>query len=106
MIEAGQYDYAWPDWHMGPEQAVKAHEMVRGRVMLPVHWGTFALALHSWTEPIERVLAAGKAAGATLVAPRPGQSFEPDSPPVIQRWWPDVPGRTAAEDPIVSTQME
>lgn len=106
MIEVGQYDHAWPDWHMGPEQAVKAHGMVRGRVMLPVHWGTFALALHSWTEPIERALAAGQAAGATLVAPRPGQSFEPASPPPIERWWPAVPGRTGAEDPIESSLVE
>ena len=22
MIEVGQYDQAWPDWHLGPEQAV------------------------------------------------------------------------------------
>ena len=38
MIEVGQYGRSWPDWHMGPEQAVRAHQLVRGRVMLPVHW--------------------------------------------------------------------
>ena len=41
MIEVGQYHRAWPDWHIGPEQAVLAHGMVRGRVMLPMHWGLF-----------------------------------------------------------------
>jgi L-ascorbate metabolism protein UlaG (beta-lactamase superfamily) len=106
MIEAGQYDKAWPDWHLGPEQAVRAHRMVHGRVMLPVHWGAFTLAYHSWTEPIERALAAGTAAGATLVAPRPGQSFEPAAPPPFERWWPDLPWKRGAEDPIVSTQMD
>ena len=40
MIEVGQYGQGWPDWHMGPEQAGQAHGMVRGRVMLRVHWGT------------------------------------------------------------------
>ena len=60
MIEAGQYDQTWPDWHLGPEQAVEAHRRVRGAVMLPVHWGLFALASHGWTEPIERVLAAAR----------------------------------------------
>jgi L-ascorbate metabolism protein UlaG (beta-lactamase superfamily) len=104
MIEIGQYGRAWPDWHLGPEQAVAAHQMLRGRVMLPVHWATFALAYHGWTEPIERALVAAHDAGVTLVAPKPGESFEPSAPPPIQRWWPDLPWKTAAEDPIVATQ--
>jgi L-ascorbate metabolism protein UlaG (beta-lactamase superfamily) len=104
MIEVGEYGRAWPDWHLGPEQAVAAHQMLNGRVMLPVHWGTFALAYHGWTEPIERAIVAARAAGVFLVAPRPGQSFEPSAPPPVQRWWPDLPWKTAAEDPIVATK--
>ena len=46
MIEVGQYGAGWPDWHIGPEQAVKAHAWVRGRLMLPVHWAKLALAYH------------------------------------------------------------
>lgn len=105
MIEVGEYGRAWPDWHLGPEQAIAAHQMLKGRVMLPVHWGTFALAYHGWTEPIERAIAAAHTAGVTLVAPRPGQSFEPSAPPPVERWWPDLPWKTAAEDPIVATKM-
>ncbi len=106
MIEVGQYHRAWPDWHIGPEQAVKAHLMLRGRVLLPIHWGLFKLAFHGWTEPMERVLAAAKLSGVTVLTPRPGQSVEPESPPPSERWWPDVAWKTAAEDPIVSTQLE
>jgi L-ascorbate metabolism protein UlaG (beta-lactamase superfamily) len=106
MIEIGQYDAAWPDWHIGPEQAVRAHQMVRGRVMLPVHWGAFALAAHGWTEPIERALVAGQKAGVMLLAPEPGESVEPSAPPPVKRWWPDLPWHTAAERPIVSTQVD
>ena len=107
MIEAGAYDPAWPDWHIGPEQAVRAHRMVGGKVMLPIHWGLFNLAYHGWTEPIERVLSAGKAAGVTVLAPRPGQSIEPAMPPPLVRWWPaGVPWRRAAESPIVSTKVD
>lgn len=105
MIEVGQYHKAWPDWHIGPEQAVMAHRMVRGRVLLPVHWGLFALAAHGWTEPIERVLASAAQTGETVIAPRPGQSVEPSAPPVLERWWPELPWKTGAQDPIVSTQM-
>ena len=105
MIEVGQYHSAWPDWHIGPEQAVTAHQWVRGKVMMPMHWGLFALAYHGWTEPAERALAAAQQAHVTIVDPRPGQSFEPDSPPALERWWPEVPWTTASKDPIVSTQL-
>ncbi|MFO0579540.1 MAG: MBL fold metallo-hydrolase [Polyangia bacterium] len=106
LIEVGQYGSAWPDWHIGPEQAVIAHQMLRGRVLLPVHWGTFALAYHAWTEPIERVLAAAAVSGVKVVIPRPGQSVEPSAPPPSERWWPDVPWVDGKADPIVSSQME
>lgn len=106
MIEVGQYDRAWPDWHMGPEQAVRAHQLVRGRVLLPVHWGAFTLAFHAWTEPIERALVAGRSAAVTVVAPEPGQSIEPEAPPPFVQWWPNLPCKRASEDPIISTQME
>jgi L-ascorbate metabolism protein UlaG (beta-lactamase superfamily) len=106
MIEVGQYHRAWPDWHIGPEQAVLAHQWVRGRVLLPVHWGLFSLAAHGWTEPIERVLAAAGSSGQTVIAPKPGQSVEPSAPPPLERWWPDLPWKTGAQDPIVSTQLE
>ena len=106
MIEVGQYGSAWPDWHIGPEQAITAHGWVRGRVLLPVHWGAFALAFHGWTEPIERALVAGQVARATLVTPRPGQPIEPLVPSPQERWWPAVPWKTGAQDPIVSSQIE
>ena len=104
-IEVGQYHQAWPDWHVGPEQAVVAHGMLRGKVMLPMHWGLFTLAYHGWTEPVERVLAAAKRAGVPVLAPRPGQSVEPAVAPSAERWWPKLPWQTAAEHPIVSTRL-
>jgi len=105
MIEVGQYNRAWPDWHIGPEQAVAAHGMLHGRAMLPMHWGLFTLAPHAWTEPIERAVAAGTSAGATILTPRPGESIEPEPPPPVVHWWPSLPWVTAAQDPIVSTQI-
>jgi L-ascorbate metabolism protein UlaG (beta-lactamase superfamily) len=106
MIEVGQYHQAWPDWHIGPEQAVLASRWLRGRVMLPVHWGLLALAYHNWTEPIERVLAEAERSSVTVVTPKPGQSFEPDREAHFERWWPNVPWKTAAEDPIRSTSVQ
>jgi L-ascorbate metabolism protein UlaG (beta-lactamase superfamily) len=104
MIEVGAYDQAWADVHLGPEQAIAAHQALRGRVLLPVHWGTFDLALHSWVEPIERLLVAAKEANVSLAVPRPGGSVLPSSP-TIDRWWPEVAWRTAKEYPVVSSRL-
>ena len=46
-------------------------------IMLPIHWGTFNLALHPWEEPAEGTVAAARQAGAPLAVPRPGEPFEP-----------------------------
>jgi len=103
MIEVGAYDALWADVHLGPEQAVRAHRLVKGEVMLPVHWGLFDLALHGWTEPIERVLVAAQEEGVRVAAPRPGDRVEPAILGVVDRWWPTIPWKTAAEAPIQST---
>ncbi len=105
MLEVGAYHRLWADVHLGPEQAVEAHQMLRGDVMLPVHWGTFDLALHSWTEPIERLVVEAENAGITLVAPRAGEPVEPATPPAVAHWWPSVPWETEREHPIVSSHL-
>ena len=105
MIEVGQYHRAWPDWHIGPEQALIAHRMVRGKVFFPIHWGLFELAAHGWTEPMERALAAAEKSGAVIVSARPGRSVETAGTPAFDRWWPDEPWTPGERDPIVSTKM-
>ena len=39
LIETGQSDPLWPDNHLGPELAVAANRLVRGKAMTPAHWG-------------------------------------------------------------------
>ncbi|MCA9651944.1 MAG: MBL fold metallo-hydrolase, partial [Myxococcales bacterium] len=46
MIEVGAYGQAWPDWHLGPEQALRAHRMTKGDLFVPIHWGLWNLANH------------------------------------------------------------
>jgi L-ascorbate metabolism protein UlaG (beta-lactamase superfamily) len=105
MIEVGQYHRAWPDWHMGPEQAVTAHHLVNAKVFFPMHWGLLTLAYHAWTEPIERSVTAALKDASTIVTPKPGQSIEPDLALPTARWWPTLPFETAEQHPIVSGQV-
>ena len=110
LMEVGAYNQAWADIHLGPEQAVRAALDARARLLLPVHWATFDLALHGWTEPGERVRAAAREAGLPLALPRPGESVtlgggtSPEAYPTA-RWWPALPWETAAEAPVVSANV-
>lgn len=105
-VEAGAYNQLWSDVHLGPEQAVVAHQLLRGKVMLPVHWGLFDLALHGWTEPMERVLIAAEKRGVTVATPRPGESVEPTEPLRTSKWWPTVPFDSVQDSPAYSTAVE
>lgn len=105
LIEVGAYDQLWADVHLGPEQALTAHQHVQANLLFPVHWGTFDLALHPWTEPIERILAGAAERKIRVATPKPGESVEPDRAPAVAHWWPDVPWRTAAQAPVTSSGL-
>ena len=87
MIETGAYDAQWPDVHMQPEQSLQAHLDVNGKVMMPIHNGTFDLALHPWTEPFERITALAEAAKVPLTAPQMGERLDVLAPAPSTHWW-------------------
>ena len=72
MLEVGASDPLWADIHMGPDHATNAHLALKGKVMMPIHWGTFNLALHSWRDPVERTIAFSKQKNIELFIPKPG----------------------------------
>ena len=106
MIESGAYNQMWGDVHLGPEQAVVAHQMLKGQLLFPVHWGMFDLGLHAWTEPIERIVTAAKRSNVRVVTVPPGGQFEVDAPPAFHKWWPDRPFQTAEQAPAISSGVE
>jgi N-acyl-phosphatidylethanolamine-hydrolysing phospholipase D len=42
--------------HLNPEEAVQLFEDVRGRLLVPMHWGTFAMNREPFREPPDRLL--------------------------------------------------
>lgn len=106
MIEVGAYDKHWTDVHLGPEQAIRAHQLVRGKILLPVHWGLFSLGFHGWTEPMERVLAAAAHNAVNVAVLKPGESIVPPHLPPMVKWWPDLPWRDGEVDPIRSSGVD
>ena len=87
MLEIGAFHPAWGDIHLGPVNALEAFRMLGGGVLLPVHWGTFALAMHEWDDPAEQLLALAPLQGAELLMPRLGEAVEPAQREAVMPWW-------------------
>ncbi len=94
MLEVGAFHPAWGDIHLGPLNALKAHQLLGGGAFLPVHWGTFSLAMHAWDEPAETLLAHAPS-GDALVMPRLGEAVEPSQQRPAQAWWRQAAGSVA-----------
>ena len=101
-LEVGAYHPAWGDIHMGPDNALAAHALLGSGRLLPIHWGTFNLAMHPWDEPAEILLRRAPAAGIPLLMPRLGQPVEPARADGVDPWWRAVSSASVPE-PAVST---
>ena len=75
LMECGQYNKNWAQIHMMPEQTVQATIDVGAQWLVPVHWGTFTLSLHDWTDPIERVSAEAKRKNVNISTPAIGETI-------------------------------
>lgn len=87
MLEVGAHHPAWGHIHLGPENALQAHALLGSGVFLPVHWGTFALAMHDWDQPAEALLAQAPARDVPLLMPRLGEPVEPAHRTPVLPWW-------------------
>lgn len=87
LLEIGAYNEEWKAIHMGPESAVQVALDVKAKMMMPIHWGTFNLAMHPWKEPVERLLAEAGKKNVPLLLPAPGQTVEVNEAPFNSRWW-------------------
>jgi L-ascorbate metabolism protein UlaG (beta-lactamase superfamily) len=84
-LEVGAFHPAWGDIHLGPENALQAFELLGGKRFLPVHWGTFNLAMHDWDDPAETLLRLG--GGVPLLMPELGAPSEPSRTGEPRPWW-------------------
>ncbi|HEV7331634.1 MAG TPA: MBL fold metallo-hydrolase [Flavisolibacter sp.] len=87
LLEIGAYNEEWEAIHMGPENAVQASLDVKANCLMPIHWGTFNLAFHSWTEPVERLLVAAEKKEVPLILPAPGETVIINGQALNRKWW-------------------
>jgi L-ascorbate metabolism protein UlaG (beta-lactamase superfamily) len=87
LLEIGAFQPGFEIIHLGPENALEVFEMLGGGTLLPVHWGTFDLALHAWSEPAETLLRLARERGRRVLTPSLGQVFEPSQLDGPTPWW-------------------
>ncbi len=90
MIECAQYGEGWPYIHMTPEQCHQAALDINIKVLLPVHWGKFALALHPWDEPMKRLFAANKNEQLNITTPMIGEVMVLNKDLPKKKWWENI----------------
>jgi len=100
MLEIGGFHTAWDHIHLGPANALEAFGLLGGGRLMPVHWGTFNLALHAWNEPADQLFDLASGRDIDLVMPRIGLPFEPDLPLALEPWWRPVLRREHAGAPV------
>ncbi|WP_299537318.1 MBL fold metallo-hydrolase [Ulvibacterium sp.] len=87
MVECGQYNKMWPDIHMFPEETAQVGLDLNAKLLMPIHWGAFKLALHDWTDPVERVVKKAKELNVNLVTPEIGESIFLEHLNSSPKWW-------------------
>ena len=87
--ENGQYNMAWHDIHMLPEETAQAAEDVGARLLLPAHGGKFALARHPWQEPYQELTRYSQGKKYKLLTPEIGETVYIDDSQAhnFSPWW-------------------
>lgn len=105
MIETGAYDKQWPYVHMQPEETLQAHLDLQGRWLLPIHNGTFDLALHTWHEPFDRITRLAKSQRVNITTPCMGEPLHIAQPHGGRAWWLQVdPSTEPLVEPVCATR--
>lgn len=90
ILENGQYGEAWRYIHTLPEDVIQAAVDIDARHIIPVHAAKFALALHPWNEPLQKITSLGKEKSLDILTPMIGEVVDlnrKDQPFTI--WWED-----------------
>jgi L-ascorbate metabolism protein UlaG (beta-lactamase superfamily) len=86
FLENGAYNLDWAQIHLMPEETVQASIDLKARLLFPIHWSKFDLALHPWDEPAIRLTREATIRNVTVASPLIGEVFDVRNYPET-RWW-------------------
>lgn len=88
ILENGQYNKNWKYIHLLPDQTLQAAVDLKAKRLFPVHNSKFALAYHTWDEPLKNITSLNKNVNMPLVTPRIGELvLLTDSLQKFSQWW-------------------
>lgn len=80
----------WCSWVIESVELKLSHRDLGGRWLLPIHNGTFDLAMHAWYETFERILELATERGVRVSTPMMGERIDLQAPHAGRRWWREV----------------
>ncbi|MEP1152236.1 MAG: MBL fold metallo-hydrolase [Balneola sp.] len=93
ILDNGQYNDAWKEIHMHPDQVLQAAQDLKAKRLFPVHSSKFVLAMHTWDEPLKRVTQLNQDSEnpIPLFTPLIGEKNDlNDTTRVFEKWWEGV----------------
>ncbi|EKB48260.1 MBL fold metallo-hydrolase [Cecembia lonarensis] len=86
FVEIDGWNKGWPLTHLFPDQVIQLCQDIDTKLLFPIHWGVFDLALHPWDESIQMVAALAAENDIELVTPIMGKKVIPGLSPT-NKWW-------------------
>lgn len=93
IMENGQYNKAWHYIHMLPEETLMAARDLKAKSIVPVHNSKFALAKHTWNEPLNEISRLNQKYHIPLITPIMGEIVIFDEHKVFPEWWKNKPAK-------------
>lgn len=93
ILDNGQYNDAWKEIHMHPDQVLQAAHDLNAKQLFPVHSSKYVLAMHPWDEPLNRVKQLNEHSEnpISLFTPVIGTKIDlNDSTATFTSWWEGV----------------
>jgi len=90
ILDNGQYNDAWKEIHMHPDQVLQAAHDLNAKRLFPVHSSKFVLAMHTWDEPLKKVTQLNQDSSnpIPLFTPLIGEKNDlSDTSRVFEKWW-------------------
>jgi L-ascorbate metabolism protein UlaG (beta-lactamase superfamily) len=86
FVEIDGWNKGWPLTHLFPDEAIQLCKDIDTKLMFPIHWATFDLALHPWNKSIEMVAIKAAENNIELITPILGEKVIPYVSPT-NNWW-------------------
>ena len=87
FMDSGQYNERWKAVHNMPSEVIQGFKDLKGKHLIPIHWGMFTLAMHNWYDPPVEIEKRAKKGNINVLIPKIGQVIDMKFKPGLKSWW-------------------